>query len=391
MQQRVTQALAGRFDRRAEVVARAPGRVNLIGEHTDYNQGLVMPCAIDRETVVAGAAREDGVLRVASLDLEDEASLDLASLRRRGDWSDYLAAAAWSLQQAGHSVAGADLVVTSSLPRGSGLSSSAALGVAVMQTLAALSELPLSMREIADLVWHGECDFVGVGCGILDPYASALGRAGHALRIDCRDRSVVEVPLSERATFLIAQSGVPRALAEGRYKERVAECEDALEKAKGAALVAESAESLRALASTALPALEAVLDPAAFRRVRHVLTENDRVEEFAAAFANGELANAGDVLQRGMRSLRDDYQVSVPELDALCEIADAHPACHGSRLTGAGWGGCTVHLVDPDGADAVSDAIEAGFAAAFGRSAEVAKVRASAGASLLPVAGVSAA
>jgi galactokinase len=359
--------------------------VNLIGEHTDYNRGLVMPCAIDRETVVAGARREDGVVRVLSLDLDAEATLSLGRLERASDWTDYVAAPVWSLQQAGQVVSGADLVIASSLPRASGLSSSAALGVAVMHMLAELSGLHLNDREIADLVWRGECEFVGVGCGILDQYASALGRAGHALRIDCADRSVTEVPLSAEAVFLIAHSGVPRRLAEGRYLERVEECEAALLQAKRAGVADEGARSLRALDAGALSALEAALESLPFRRARHVLTENDRVEEFAAAFSRGALGDAGDVLRRGMQSLRDDYEVSVPELDALCEIADAHPACHGSRLTGAGWGGCTIHLVDADAAADVSVAIEAGFEGRFARSAEVTEVRASAGASRLSV------
>ena len=383
MLERVTQALAERFDRRAEVASRAPGRVNLIGEHTDYNQGLVMPCAIDRETVVAAAARDDGVLRVAALDLDAEARIELASLARRGDWSDYVAGPAWSLAGAGHTFSGADLVVASTVPRESGLSSSAALGVAVMHVLSALSELDLPDREIADLVWRGECDFVGVGCGILDQYASALGRAGHALRIDCRDRSVAEVPLSADAVFLIATSGVPRALAQGRYKERVVECEAALAQAKRAGLAPPNAESLRELGPPGLPELERALDAVPFRRARHVLTENERVDEFERAFSAGDLALAGDVLKRGMRSLRDDYDVSVPELDALCEIADAHPGCHGSRLTGAGWGGCTIHLVEPDAADDVSRVIESRFEERYGRGSDVAPVRASDGASLV--------
>jgi len=381
---RVTRSLRNRFGRSAVFVARAPGRVNLIGEHTDYNQGLVLPCAIDRETVVAAASREDGLLRVAALDLEAEVTLPLAGLGRRGDWSDYVAAPAWSLAEAGVHCAGADLALASRVPRESGLSSSAALGVAVVRALAALAGSDASAQQLADIAWNGECTFVGVGCGILDPYAAALGREGHALRIDCRDRSVVAVPLGDAAVFLIAQSGVTRALASGGYRDRVAECAQALAQAKEAGIASDAAESLRVLDVGALDALEAALEDRPFRRARHVLTENARVDAFHHALAGRDLAAAGAILDEGMRSLRRDYEVSVPELDALCDIANAHPACHGSRLTGAGWGGCTVHLVERDGAAEVATAIDAGFAKRFGRSARVLTVKPSDGASVVP-------
>ena len=383
-----TRALRERFGRRAEWAARAPGRVNLIGEHTDYNQGLAMPCAIDRETWVVGAARDDPLLRVASLQWAAAAppvEIPLDALAARGEASDYLAAPAWALGEAGVAAPGMDLIVTSTVPMGSGLSSSAALEVALTQVLAAAAGADFTPREIAEFAWRGESAFVGVGCGILDPYAVALSKAGHALRIDCRDRSTVATPLGADAVWLVAQSGVPRTLSGGRYQERVAECAAALRAARQAGLVPEGAASLRDLDGVAPGRLEGALPGVALRRARHVVTENARVDAFATALRAGDLATAGEILTAGMQSLREDYEASVPELDALCALGDAHPGCHGSRLTGAGWGGCTLHLVDPDAADAVTAALESGFRAAFGRSAGIARLRTAAPAALVAV------
>ncbi len=380
---RVTQALSKKFDRTAAVVARAPGRVNLIGEHTDYNQGWVLPCAIDRQTLVAVAPREDGILRVYSEGIDQTIERPLRGAQAAGNWSDYVVAPAWSLEQDGRELGGADVVVHSDVPPESGLSSSAALGVAMAHAFSFLAGSSATSEDLALAAWRGECEFVGVGCGILDQFASALGRAGHALRIDCRDRSVEHVLLDDEAVFLVAHSGVPRALAHGRYRERVDECAAALAEARAARVADASAESLRDFSPADLPALQRALKPLLFRRVRHVVTENQRVADFASSLASGDLATAGAVLDAGMASLRDDYQVSVPELDALCEIANEHPACLGSRLTGAGWGGCTIHLAPRSAAADLSRWIDAGFERRFGRSARTLVAQPSDGAAVL--------
>jgi len=369
-----------RFGRLPEVAAVAPGRVNLIGEHTDYNAGLVLPCAIERATAVVAGPRDDGRVRVFSSEQHAEAGFALAALERSGDWLDYVRAPAFALQEAGHRLRGADLAVASDLPLGAGLSSSAALGVAVTLALARISGLSLPLRQIADLAHRGENHFVGIGCGILDPYASALGEADHALRIDCRSRSVASVPLPASALWLIADSGAQRQLARGGYGERVAECAAALAQSRRAGIAPRDADSLRALTPTHLPALERALPEALLRRVRHVITENARVDAFAEALGAGDLSRAGALMRASHASLRDDYAVSTRELDALCASADAMPGCYGSRLTGAGFGGCTLHLVEPSAAGAVAGALEAAFAARFARTPRVWRVRASAGA-----------
>ena len=383
---RARAAFVARFGRRPELAVRAPGRVNLIGEHTDYSEGLVLPCAIDRDTLVLAAPGEGRRVRALSLEQEPPVELELDALARVGDWSDYVRGAAFALGAQGHRLVGADLVITSRVPIGSGLSSSAALGVAVVWAFARLAGLALSPRAVAEAAHVGESGFVGVGCGILDPFASALGRRDHALRIDCRDRSVALVPLGPgRVALLVAHSGVTRALASGGYRERVTECAAALAEAKAAGVAAPAARTLRDLSAAQLPALEAALAPRLFRRVRHVICENERVDAFRAAVVAGDLAAAGAVLRDGMRSLREDYEVSTPELDRLCALGDAAPGCHGSRLTGAGWGGCTLHLVEPAAADEVARAIRSGFAASYGREPPLWAVRPADGASELAV------
>ncbi len=384
--ERARDAFALRLGRRPELAVRAPGRVNLIGEHTDYSEGLVLPCAIDRDTLVLAAPRGDRRVRAISLEQENAAEFALDALVRGGGWGDYVRGAAFALGAAGHRLAGADLLITSRVPIGSGLSSSAALGVAVTFVFARLAGLPLGPRAIAEAAHAGESHFVGVGCGILDPFASALGRRDHALRIDCRDRSVEAVPLGAgRVALLVAHSGVTRALATAGYRERVAECAAAFAAARAAGVAPPGARTLRDLPAAQLPALQAALDPILFRRARHVIRENARVDAFRTAVATGALDAAGALLREGMASLRDDYEVSTPELDRLCALGDAAPGCFGSRLTGAGFGGCTLHLVEPAAADEVAHALRTGFRASHGREPPVWCVRPADGASELRI------
>jgi galactokinase len=381
---RAYEEFGARYGRRPALAVRAPGRVNLIGEHTDYSEGLVMPCAIDRDTVVLAAPRDDRRVRAFSQGQPDAAELELDALARRGGWSDYVAGAAFALAARGHRLGGADLAVTSRVPIGAGLSSSAALGVASAWALGRLAGLTLPPREIAEAAHEGESGFVGVGCGILDPFASALGRRDHALRIDCRDRSVAPVPLGVgRVALLVAHSGVTRSLAKGGYRERVDECAAALRAAQREGIAPPEASALRDLGPDDLPALAAALPERLFRRARHVICENARVDAFAAAVAAGDLGAAGALLREGMASLRSDFEVSTPELDRLCALGDAAPGCYGSRLTGAGWGGCTLHLVHPAAADDVARAIRTGFAASYGREPPLWLVRPADGASEL--------
>ena len=351
-----------------EVAACAPGRVNLIGEHTDYTEGLVLPCAIDHKTIVVARKRSDRRVIAHALDLNERAEFVLDDLRPQASWIDYLQGVGFALGEQGVDLPGIELTVSSEVPQGAGLSSSAALGVAVCAAwLACWGEGRGTPRRWAEIAHRGESHFVGVGCGILDQFASALSEPGHALRIDCRSREVQPVAFAgETPALLIAHSGVTRALAaDGAYHERVQECTEAWAAIQRANVFGSGVRGLRDIVVDDLPALEGLLAPALNRRVRHIVTENHRVVQFCEAMRAQDWASLGSVMAQGQVSLRDDYEVSVPELDALCEIADGLPGVIGSRLTGAGFGGCTVHLVEPGNRETVAPALQAAFQRRF--------------------------
>jgi len=369
---RRTREFSRRTGRAPEVAALAPGRVNLIGEHTDYNEGLVLPCAIDRRTLVLAARCPEPRVRVVSAEMgaaREWPAEAAAAPERRGDWSDYVRGVLWALGERGVVAGGLELAVASRVPPGAGLSSSAALEVAVAAALDVLLGAGLGPAGWAAVAHRAETAFVGVACGIMDSHASALGRAGCALRLDCRSGRSEPVPLPEGLALLLADSGGRRELAAGAYGRRREECARAVAAARRAGLLPPDAGALRDLGPEDLPALERACggpagDPVAFRRARHVVTENARVEAFCRALRAGDAAGAGALLREGMASLREDFEVSTPELDLLCRVADALPGVHGSRLTGAGLGGWTLHLVDaaaaPDAATAIADGVARG-------------------------------
>jgi len=362
----LTESFERRFGRQPEAAARAPGRVNLIGEHTDYTGGLVLPCAIDRATWAAAARRDDGQARVWSREAGEPERFDTAAPRRVGRWIDYVAGVVQALTEAGKPPGGFDLALVSDVPLGSGLSSSASLEVAVATVLDALFGWQLSAVARARVAHRAETGLVGVACGIMDPFASALCQEGHALRLDCRSEETRAVPFpGDRAALLVAHSGVPRDLAAAAYNDRVAECAAALAAARQLGI---DARSLRDLTPEHLPALEAALDPVPLRRARHVIRENARVDALCSALAAADLEAAGTLLKEGMRSLRDDYDVSTLELDFLCSTADRLAGVHGSRLTGAGFGGCTLHLIEAPAADRVACSLAEAFRSRFGRA-----------------------
>ena len=387
MIQQASAALRAVFGREpaAGLAVQAPGRVNLIGEHTDYNGGLVLPCAIDRGTVAVAARRDDAHLRVHSATLGASGEIDASDFTRGRGWLDYVAAVVAAFRSEGLPVPGLDIAIASDLPRESGLSSSASLEVAIATLLDVAGAAELDGATRARLAHRAENEFVGVPCGRMDQLASALGQRSAALRIDCRDFSVRVVPLpGERMRVLIVDSGVRRQLADGDYGRRRAECEAGLAIARDAGIAPAGAATWRDVDPSRLADLERALDAPLFRRARHVLTENARVDAVCDALAACDLARVGAQLQAGQRSLRDDFEVSRPELDALCKLGDTAPGCFGSRLTGAGFGGCTIHLVEPSRADEVGAFIRSGFAHRFGRTPPVHLVAAAAGAGPIP-------
>jgi len=376
-----------RLEREPEVAAQAPARVNLIGEHTDYNQGLVLPCAVSLRTLALVGRRSDDQVRVVSREQPDARAFAASAPRHTGTWVDYVQGVVVALRERGIETGGFDLAVGSDVPLGSGLSSSAALELAVVTALDALLGLGLGARERARVAHRAEGGFVGVACGIMDQFASALCRAGAALRLDCRSEDAALVPLPAELRLLVAHSGASRELAAGGYAERVAECRAVLDTARAAGLVAPDAVALRDLAPEDLPALETLLEPRLLRRARHVLTENPRVDATAAALRAGDLPASGALLREGMRSLRDDYEVSTPELDLLCELGDALPGVVGSRLTGAGFGGCTLHLVLAEAAGEAAARLADAFERRCGRRPPVWQLAAAEGAATLPIPG----
>jgi galactokinase len=333
---------------RAPRLFRAPGRVNLIGEHTDYNDGYVLPMAIDREAVVAAAARDDRTLRVRAVDFDEEAEFDLDRPNdpRRGDWRDFVEGVAQSLERRGARLGGADLLITSSVPVGAGLSSSAAIEVSVGLALTALSQSNTSRVEIALAGQQAEHEWVGANVGIMDQFVAALGRSGHALLIDCRSLSSTPVPLNTSETaIVVCDTHVKHELASSAYNERRAECERGVELLRA---VMPDVKALRDVSVEQFEQHEHVLPEPVRRRCRHVVMENARTLAAADALTRGDLWEMGRLMDRSHKSLRDDYEVSSAELDVLVEIAGNFGGVLGARMTGGGFGGCTVNLVRRD-------------------------------------------
>ncbi|RIH88142.1 Galactokinase [Meiothermus luteus] len=321
------------FASEPSVVASAPGRVNLLGEHTDYNQGLVLPTPLPYQTVVEASATQG--LEVYAENFQELKRRGLEE-PKQGDWLDYLAGCLWVLRRRGYEVPGLRAYVRSQVPMGGGLSSSAALEVATLRALRELYGLPLDDLEIARLAQEAEVEYVGVRCGIMDQMASSVGRLGYGLLLDTRDLSTRLVPLPVGYRVAVVDSGVPRRLAESGYNTRRRECEEACARL--------GVSSLRELSMADLPRLEGLPGPLG-RRARHVLTENTRVLEGVRALEEGDVGRFGELMLASHTSLRDDYEVSTPELDRLVEVELRHGAV-GARLTGAGFGGATVALVE---------------------------------------------
>jgi galactokinase len=356
-------AFADRMGRPPELLVRSPGRVNVIGDHTDYNDGWVLPAAIDLGTDVAGAQRSDGMLRVVSepLGAADTVPLDRLDPRAGPPWTRYVRGYAALLQEAGVDVVGADLLVGGDLPIGAGLSSSASLGLGVAVALLGLAGAEVEPTELARLGQRVENEVVGVASGIMDQLAVACGRSGHALLLDCRTAAVEPVPLPPSLRLLVLDSGVPRRLAESGYNQRRAECDRAL------AALQQLQPGLRALRDVTPDLLAAVaLDEVARRRARHVVTENQRVLAAADALRRGAGDELGALMAASHASLRDDYEVSVAELDALVALASQTDGVLGARLTGAGFGGCAVALVATGLADVAAALIVGRYRAATG-------------------------
>ena len=326
-------------------IFRAPGRVNLIGEHTDYNDGFVLPVAIDRDTAVAARSRDDNMIRVFSQNVDEECIFDLAVSRysSTGSWPSYVEGVARILLDRGYAIGGADLVIYSDVPEGAGLSSSAALELSVATALITLNGVELAPKEVALISQQAEHEYAGTKSGIMDQYISAAGQVDHALLIDCRSLSFELISIHGADTVWIAMdTKVKHNLASSEYNERRRQCEEAVSVLVG------RYPGIKALRDADLVQLEGVhelMDPVIFRRARHVISENDRTLRAANALSDGRMEAMGELMFASHDSLRDDYEVTSSELDHMVEAARVFQGCLGSRMTGGGFGGCTISLV----------------------------------------------
>jgi galactokinase len=362
---------------------RAPGRVNLIGEHTDYNDGFVLPMAIEFGVTIAAAPRKDNRIRIHSrtMGASGELDLDAKPTPMRGVWLDYIEGTARELLAAKATVRGADLLLDSDLPLGAGLSSSAALEIGVgLALLACAGEDPAKVDRprLARAAQAAEHHYVGTRCGIMDQMIVALGQTGRALLLDCRSLETTLVPLPDRDTaIVICDSGVKHELASSAYNERRAQCE------QGVRRLQRDAPHIRALRDATLADLDRVaadLGSTVHQRCRHVVSENLRTTAAAEALKEGELTKMGELMAASHRSLRDDYEVSCVELDFLVDTASSVAGVLGARMTGGGFGGSTVNLVRRDSIAAMQEKVTAAYTARFGRAPRISVSQACAGA-----------
>ena len=341
----------------------APGRVNLIGEHTDYNDGFVLPCAIDYQTVISCAPRNDRLVRVIAADYDnqrDEFSLDAPILSHDSQqWSNYVRGVVKHLQRRNDQFGGADLVISGNVPQGAGLSSSASLEVAVGKVFQQLYHLPLDGAQLALNGQEAENQFVGCNCGIMDQLISALGKKDHALLIDCRSLGTKAVSMPKGVAVVIINSNFKRTLVGSEYNTRREQCET------GARFFSQKA--LRDVSLETFSAVASELDPVVAKRVRHVLTENARTVAAATALAEGDLEKMGELMAASHASMRDDFEITVPQIDTLVEIVKATIGNKGGvRMTGGGFGGCVVALVPEALVDDVKQAVESQYQAKTG-------------------------
>jgi len=365
--------LLAKFDSRFHSTAkvyRAPGRVNLIGEHTDYNQGFVLPAAIGFSCWVAIAARDDRKLALYSENFQqfEKADLDDLKIHATGKWTDYPLGVAWALEQAGYRLSGADLYILGEVPLGAGLSSSAALEVSVGFALMHLARHSIALKELAFLCQRAENEFVGARCGIMDQFVSCYGRAGSAMLLDCRSLDFQLLRLPPKVHLVICNTMVQHKLGSSEYNIRRNECEE------GVRQLSRGLPGIRALRDVSLRDLEdhrGLVSNLVYKRCRHVVTENARTRWAASALESDGIVTLRQLMADSHRSLRDDYEVSCHELDIMVQLAMQQPGVLGARMTGGGFGGCTINLVNANESDRFCRRVAAGYEAATGHRPDI--------------------
>jgi len=363
---------------------RAPGRVNLIGEHTDYNDGFVMPVAIDFFTQIVLFPLEARVLEFYSENFKEKVVLDFDNLpkSRSRHWSDYVVGVALMLIREGYQLRGARLMITSDVPIGSGLSSSAALEVATAYALMMSSGLNIERAELARLCRKAENEFVGARVGIMDQFISFFGEADRALLLDCRSLKFEHLPLRLQAQLVICNTMVKHDLASSAYNERREQCEEGVERLRN---VIPNVKALRDVSSQQLEQHHKLLPEVIYRRCRHVVTENERVLAAATALQDRDVLSFGKLMNQSHQSLRDDYEVSCAELDLMVDLARTVKGVYGARMTGGGFGGCTVNLVATENVVDFVKQVSAGYEGATGLKPEIYACKAVKGAEELPI------
>jgi galactokinase len=335
-------------------LVRAPGRVNLIGEHTDYNDGFVLPMAIDRATWIALRPRADRAVHIHALDYDAQGQFALDDLRKdKADWPEYIKGVAWALTEAGYTLHGWDGVIAGDVPIGAGLSSSAALELATARAFCAVSDFAWDVPQMAKLCQKAENQWVGVNSGIMDQMISAAGKADNALLIDCRTLEIALTPLPPGTVAVVMDTGTRRGLVGSAYNERRSQCESA---AQFYGVVA-----LRDLSLDAFEARAAELDDLIHRRARHVISENERTLAACDAMRAGDAIRVGALMNASHDSLRDDFEVSSDALNVMVDIARNQAGCFGARMTGAGFGGCAVALVAASDAPVFVEQVEVAY------------------------------
>ena len=356
----IRQEFQQRFGYAPAHVVWTPGRVNLIGEHTDYNDGFVLPAAIDRGVFLAIAPRADRTVNVHALNFQDSTSFSLDALAydKTHEWSNYVQGVASVLQERGFALHGMDAVLWGNLPVGASLSSSAAVEVATAFAFKTVSNLDLPLEQMPKLCQRAENVFVGVNCGIMDQFAVTLGQRDHALFLDCRTLDYQRAPIPADIKIVVCDTRKPRTLAASAYNQRRAECE------AGAKFFGVTA--LRDVSLETFRARENELPEIIRKRARHIITENQRVLDTVAALERGDMQTVGALMAASHSSLRDDYEVSVRELDVMVELAQAQAGCIGARMTGAGFGGAAIALVQENATDEFVTQVSAGYQNATG-------------------------
>lgn len=369
--ERLSSIFPSHFDGSANArIFRAPGRVNLIGEHTDYNEGFALPAAIDLYTWVAIGPRNDRKLSIFSENLQEAAEIDLDATtpRNRDHWVDYIHGVSLMLQRAGVTVGGANLLIYSDVPLGAGLSSSAALEVSVARALLARSGHSLKLTEIAKLCQRAENEFVGARVGIMDQFASCFGAVNNAILLDCRSLEYKLFPLPADVSMVICNTMVEHGHSGGEYNDRRAQCEEGVHVLQQ---YSPSVKSLRDVTLSQLKSHRTSLPELIYRRCHHVVSENERVLKMVDALQRGDLPAVGQCMADSHASLKNDYEVSCRELDAMVEASAGSAGLIGSRMTGGGFGGCTINLVKTEAVETLKEHVRVAYQQATGINPEI--------------------